>query len=110
VTVDAGDAGAIGLHLRVRDGVADVRIDGLAAPVAEARAGELRAALAREGLALGTLHTSLPDRGGGHEHAERRGDDDAGAAAPRRAPPRPATAAPAPAPARHRPGGVHVEA
>ena len=48
LSIDAGTAGELSLHLRVRDGVADVRVTGAAA--AEMRPAELRTALASEGL------------------------------------------------------------
>ncbi|HVR61068.1 MAG TPA: hypothetical protein VMU50_04170 [Polyangia bacterium] len=53
VSLDAGAAGEITLHLRVKDGVADVRVEGAAVPALEIRQQELRVALASEGLSLG---------------------------------------------------------
>ena len=53
--VEAPGLGELELHLRVRDGVAHVRIDGEAAHAVEARAAELSRALASEGLKLGQL-------------------------------------------------------
>jgi hypothetical protein len=84
--VEAPGLGELELHLRVRDGVAHVRIDGEAAHAVEARAAELSRALASEGLKLGQLdakHAAAPlasssadagfgqQRGGsGREHHE----------------------------------------
>lgn len=49
----ASDDGELGLHVRVKDGNAEVRIDGTMAPIFEARSSELKAVLAGEGLELG---------------------------------------------------------
>ena len=57
-SIDTGSAGELALHLRVKDGVADVRVTGAAAHTVEMRPSELRAALASEGLTLGS-----PSRG-----------------------------------------------
>jgi hypothetical protein len=57
VSLDAGAAGEITLHLRVKDGVADVRVDGSAAPTLDLRQQDLRVALASEGLTLGGFET-----------------------------------------------------
>jgi hypothetical protein len=96
LTLDDGRTGEIGLHLRIRDGVANLRIDGGMAGLVEARSAELRLALAREGLQLELA------AGGGD--ASRHGPPDApdpvetggpagstGPAAARAAGPRPAT-------------------
>lgn len=48
-------AGDLSLHLRVRDGVADVRVDGPAAQLLN-RVSQLEAALATEGLQLGQFN------------------------------------------------------
>jgi len=56
----------LSLHIRVRDGIADIRVDGSAGsggvPAIELRASEVRTALAGEGLSLGTFEspTSVP--------------------------------------------------
>jgi hypothetical protein len=55
LSLDTGGAGELALHLRVKDGVADVRLAGSAAETLEVRPQELRAALASEGLTLGTF-------------------------------------------------------
>lgn len=74
LSLDTREAGAIGLHLRIRDGVADLRIDGSVAETVETRSAELRLALAREGLQLGTLELSAGT--GDPSHAGHRGDGD----------------------------------
>lgn len=58
--VETPGLGALELHLRVRDGVAHVRLDGEAARAVEARAAELSRALASEGLKLGQLDARQP--------------------------------------------------
>jgi hypothetical protein len=138
LSLDTREAGAIGLHLRIRDGVADLRIDGTVAERVEARSAELRLALAREGLQLGTLElsagtgdrcTPVPSAGTGDSctpelsagtgdpsHPGHRGEadrpDSPGIAPPRgtKAAPGP-EAAPAPVPRRgDGRGSIHVEA
>jgi hypothetical protein len=53
----AGDAGDLALHVRVRDGSADVNVSGTMAPLFHAKAPEVRAVLAGEGLQLGSFAT-----------------------------------------------------
>jgi hypothetical protein len=53
--ISAPGVGDLELHLRVRDGVAHVRVDGDAGRALESRAAELSRALAGEGLKLGAL-------------------------------------------------------
>ena len=65
VTLDAGRAGELSLHLRIRDGVADVRFEGDAARSLDIRSHEVRTALAGEGLALGRFETGNPGVGAG---------------------------------------------
>jgi flagellar hook-length control protein FliK len=48
-----GNDGNLALHVRVKDGAADVRIGGTMAPLFETRAPEIQAALAGQGLSLG---------------------------------------------------------
>ena len=52
--------GEVELHLRVRDGVAHLRVEGDAAQAMQGHVPELRAALAREGLSLGRLELGSP--------------------------------------------------
>ncbi len=75
LSIDTGSAGELALHLRVKDGVADVRVSGAAAHTVEMRPSELRAALASEGLTLGSFQSgqSAPE----HNRAAERTDDDA---------------------------------
>ena len=56
------DGGHLQLQVRTTDGVADVRATGPAAPAFEARQGELRMALAREGLSLGQFDLPNSER------------------------------------------------
>jgi hypothetical protein len=58
----AGDTGDLSLHVRVRDGSADVNVSGTMAPLFDTKAPEMRTALASEGLQLGSFATD--QRGG----------------------------------------------
>ena len=82
LSIDTGHAGELSLHLRVKDGVADVRVTGSAAHTVDMRSSELRATLASEGLTLGSFQSGQP--GPENNHAGERIDDDA-AALPSRA-------------------------
>jgi hypothetical protein len=53
----AGDAGDLALHVRVRDGSADINVSGTMAPLFNAKAPEVRSVLAGEGLQLGSFAT-----------------------------------------------------
>jgi hypothetical protein len=57
-----GDTGDLSLHVRVRDGSADINVGGTMAPLFDAKAPELRTVLAGEGLHLGSFATD--QRGG----------------------------------------------
>ncbi len=83
LSIDAGSAGELALHLRVKDGVADVRVAGSAAHSIEIRPSELRAALASEGLTLGSFQSGQPAPE--HNHPGDRVDDDATTRQPSRA-------------------------
>jgi hypothetical protein len=52
-----GDRGDLALHVRVRDGSADVNVSGTMAPLFDAKAPEVRNVLAGEGLQLGSFAT-----------------------------------------------------
>src|SRR5581483_8980053 len=82
LSIDTGSAGELALHLRVKDGVADVRVAGAAAHTVEMRASELRAALASEGLTLGSFQSGQPAPE--HNRPAEHLDDDS-AQAPSRA-------------------------
>jgi hypothetical protein len=94
--------GDLSLHLRIKDGKADVRIGGSLAPMFETRVADAQAALASAGLGLGRFDL---DQGGRGDQPPREPDDDS-------APRRPTAAAdptnPKPAPPRR--GRVHVKA
>jgi hypothetical protein len=53
----AGETGNLALHVRVRDGSADVNVSGTMAPLFDAKAGEVRSVLAGEGLQMGSFAT-----------------------------------------------------
>jgi hypothetical protein len=82
LSMDTGEAGRLNVQLKVQDGVTDIRAAGPAAALLEARQGELRVALAKEGLAMG--HFDLTQSGSQHHHAERP-EFDAGTPTARRA-------------------------
>jgi hypothetical protein len=52
--------GDLSLHLQMHDGVVDLRIDGTASRTLDIRPNEIRAALASEGMALGTFESASP--------------------------------------------------
>jgi hypothetical protein len=58
--LESSTLGDLALHLRVRDGVAHVRLEGEQAPQLAQRAPELQRALAAEGLQLGRLEVERP--------------------------------------------------
>jgi hypothetical protein len=70
VNVDTGDQGSVSLQVKVQDGVTDIRATGPAASLFEARQGELRIALANEGLALGHFDLGQSDSGARRERFE----------------------------------------
>jgi hypothetical protein len=53
----ASNNGDLALHVRVRDGNADVNVTGTMSPLFEAKAHEVRTVLAGEGLSLGSFAT-----------------------------------------------------
>jgi hypothetical protein len=69
----AGDAGDLALHVRVRDGSADVNVSGTMAPLFDAKAPEVRTVLAGEGLQLGSFATDQR----GHSQSQQGQPDSA---------------------------------
>lgn len=70
MSMDTGDNGQLNVQVKVHEGLTDVRATGPGAQLLEARQGELRVALAREGLALG--HFDLTQSGSQQQrHFER---------------------------------------
>jgi hypothetical protein len=55
--LETADAGSLSLHLRVRDGVADLEVEGAGARSLDLRPQEIRRALAGEGLTLGRFES-----------------------------------------------------
>jgi hypothetical protein len=53
----SGTAGDLSLHVRVRDGSADINVSGSMAPLFDAKGPEVRTVLASEGLSLGSYAT-----------------------------------------------------
>ena len=68
LNVETQDSGTLSLQVKVHDGVADIRAAGPAASLVEARQGELRLALAHEGLALGHFDLTQSDHQGAPQH------------------------------------------
>jgi hypothetical protein len=62
------DDGDLSLHVRVRDGSAEVNVSGTMAPLFESKGPEVRTILAGEGLGLGSFAT---DQQGGHQHSQQ---------------------------------------
>ena len=111
LSLDTGGGRELELHLRVKDGVADVRVDGAGAAALDIRPQELRVALAGEGIALGRFDSGQQPP---HQHHNQHAAD----AAPEEPAPRPAPSSPrAPAaepapqhPSASRDRGVHITA
>lgn len=61
MSVETSDGSTLSVQVKVHDGITDVRASGPAAPLIEGRQGELRVALAREGLALGHFDLTQSD-------------------------------------------------
>jgi hypothetical protein len=113
LSMDTGGAGELSLHLRIKDGIADVRVDGMASATLDIRQQDLRAALASEGLTLGTFESGqqpAPQHGG---NVDGRDDAPTSGFAPRGGASNPTGATPAAKdsqPARSNDGRVHVTA
>ena len=95
--------GDLALHMRVREGSAEITMGGSMAHLFEARAPEARAALASEGLALGRFDSGQP---GGGQHGQPAPETPERADEPP-APYRPNQGASPPTPAQ---GRIHVTA
>ena len=57
VRLDTGADGDLALHMIVKDGVVDLRLDGAAAQTLDLRQNDVRTALAGEGISLGRFET-----------------------------------------------------
>jgi hypothetical protein len=75
--------GSLSLQVRVHDGVTDVRASGAGAMMVDARQGELRLALAHEGLRLGQLELAQSDAGSSR-HERRDAPEERATATARR--------------------------
>lgn len=60
ITLQTADFGDLSLYLRVRQGAAELRVEGAAAPQLERHADELRMLLQREGITLNHLEVTPP--------------------------------------------------
>jgi hypothetical protein len=63
------DSGDLSLHVRVRDGNADVNVSGSMSPMFDAKAPEMRTVLATQGLGLSSFAT---DQQGNQQHSQPR--------------------------------------
>ncbi|HUK66219.1 MAG TPA: hypothetical protein VLV17_05280 [Anaeromyxobacteraceae bacterium] len=78
--VDTPDQGALELHLRIRDGAVQLRVDGDSARLVESRSSELSHSLAGQGLKLAPIETTTTQEQpglrsggeGGRQSEERR--------------------------------------
>ncbi len=75
--------GSLSLQVRVHDGVTDVRASGAGSMLVEARQGELRLALAHEGLKLGQFDLTQSDSGSSRHQRHEPPDEHTTAATPR---------------------------
>jgi hypothetical protein len=100
--------GDLALHLRIKDGSAEVSIGGSLAPMFEQRSAEVQTVLAGEGLSLGRFDLSDQQRQGQQAPRELPGDD-AGPARPNTNPARPSETA-SDEPVRAIDGRIHVTA
>ncbi|MDP2271448.1 MAG: flagellar hook-length control protein FliK [Archangium sp.] len=76
MSMDTGEAGRINVELKVQNGITELRATGPAAQLLESRQGELRVALAKEGLALGHFdltQSGSQQRHGGSDRADLEG-------------------------------------
>jgi hypothetical protein len=64
----SSDDGNLSLHVRVRDGNADVNVGGSMAPIFESKAPEMRTVLAHQGLGLGSF---AADHHGQGQHSQQ---------------------------------------
>jgi hypothetical protein len=55
--LDTGADGELGLHMSVKDGIVDLRLDGAATRTLDIRQNDVRTALAGEGISLGRFET-----------------------------------------------------
>lgn len=91
IQVQTPDAGDLSLYLRVRQGAAELRVDGAAAPVLERRVDELKRVLAAEGISLRHVEVTPPSEA--QQTATFSSDSEHGQ---RHAPPEPVEAPEAP--------------
>lgn len=109
LSLDTGGGRELELHLRVKDGVADVRIDGAGAAALDIRPQELRVALAGEGIALGRFDSGQPPPQHQHQNTADAASDEPARPAPP-SPRAPAAETPPQHPTASRDRGVHITA
>jgi hypothetical protein len=102
MTIESAD-GDLALHLRVRQGSAEITMGGSMAPLFESRAPEARAALASEGISLGRFDMGQQGNGQHGQPAPETAERASEAPAPYRS--QPGTAPPTPGD-----GRIHVTA
>ena len=79
VRMETAKDGDLSLHLTMHDGVVDVRFDGAAARTLDLRSQEVRAALAGEGISLGTFESATHVAGSVHASLQASSGSDPGA-------------------------------
>lgn len=72
MSLETADSGRLHVQLKVNDGVTELRASGPAAQLLESRQGELKVALAKEGLALG--HFDLTQSNSQHQQQQHGAD------------------------------------
>jgi hypothetical protein len=101
------DDGDLSLHVRVRDGSADVNVSGSMAPLFESRAPEVRSLLADQGLGLGSFAT---DHQGAQQHSQDRSDSASAAPNPHHPSPKRPTPTSGPLANASEEGRIHITA
>jgi flagellar hook-length control protein FliK len=110
VSVESAD-GDLALHLRIKDGNAEVSMTGSLAPMFEQRSNEVQTVLAGEGLNLGRFDLGQDSRQGQQQsQPQELPGDDAGPGRPGNNNPARATSAGGEQPVRRTDGRIHVTA
>jgi hypothetical protein len=101
------DDGNLSLHVRVRDGSADVNVSGSMSPLFDSKAPEVRSVLADQGLGLGSFAT---DQQGSQQHSQH--GSESASAAPHQTHPSPKRPIPTPGPLANasEEGRIHITA
>jgi len=101
------NAGDLSLHVRVRDGNADVNLGGSMAPMFESKASEVRTVLAGQGITLGSFAT---DQQGSQHHSQQSAETTPNDSHPHAAPARRQTTLSSPEATINDQGRIHITA